>query len=130
MVAYSGCECWVSTEDTDELGNRAKCPQDPAPTKNPDGSDSSVAEGVIQTYCTNAGAPAFINIPACFVFGWYEAGGDPIAEAESGALGICNVIFSGACNWFVNVAPEIAAGMDKPCVDDPGSNACSFANPG
>jgi hypothetical protein len=64
------------------------------------------------------------------LFGFYEANGDPVAEAEAGAMGVCDTIFSGACTWFLNIAPLISEGMSRPCVDDPGSNACAFANPG
>ncbi|KAM0354921.1 hypothetical protein ACHAPU_000759 [Fusarium lateritium] len=126
----NGYKCYVLNGDDSSLGDHAKCPGDPAPKKNPDGTDVSIGEAIIDTYCKNAGAPAWLNIPGCFIFGFYEAQGDPVKEAESGAMGVCNVIFSGACTWFTSVASEIAEGMSRPCVDDPGSNACAFANPG
>lgn len=124
----------MSTEDDGNLGKRVKCPGDPAPKKNPDGSDADDPEdGIIQSYCNTAGGGlpvAFANTVGCLLFGYYEAEGDPIAEEESGSMAVCDSIFSGACTFFVNVAPKIAEGMDRPCVDDPNSNACDFANPG
>ena len=125
----NGDACYVTNDNPDDLGDRAKCPQDPPPAKNPDGTDAIPAD-IMKTYCWNSGGPAWLNIPACFVFGFYAAQGDPIAEAESGAVGLCNVIFAGMCNWFMGVAPILAEGMSLPCHDDPGSNACAFANPG
>ncbi|KAF4960746.1 hypothetical protein FSARC_10375 [Fusarium sarcochroum] len=126
----NGYKCYVSNEDDESLGDFAKCPGDPAPKKNPDGTDVSIGEAIIDTYCKNAGSPAWANIPGCMIFGYYEAQGNPVKEAETGAYGICNTIFSGACTWFTDVASNIQKGMDRPCVDDPGSNACAFANPG
>ena len=127
-----GATCYKSTESSGDLGKIVKCPQDPAPSKNPDGSDvdEEIASGVIKSYCQNAGGPPFVNTVGCLLFGFYQANGDPIKEEETGAMAVCDTIFSGACTFFTSVAPEIAEGMDRPCVDDPGSNACDFANPG
>ena len=125
-----GATCYKSTENEDELGQIVKCPQDPAPSKNPDGSDTDIGDAVIKTYCQNAGGPPFVNTVGCLLFGYFEAKGDPIAEQEAGASAVCDTIFSGACTFFTSVAPAIAEGMDRPCIDDPGSNACDFANPG
>lgn len=123
----------MSTDDGN-LGDLVKCPGDPAPEKNPDGSDAEeISDGLISTYCNTAGGSlpvAFSNIVGCLQFGYYEAEGDPIAEEETGAMGVCNTIFSGACQFFLNVSPEIAEGMDRACVDDPDSTVCDFANPG
>jgi len=69
------------------------------------------------------------NTMGCLIFGYYEANGDPVAEEKAGAMALCDGIFAGACTWFLNVGPEIAAGMSKPCVDDPGSDVCAFAGP-
>jgi hypothetical protein len=126
-----GATCYRSTESDGDLGDIVKCPQDPAPSKNPDGSDAEeVADGIIKSYCQNAGGPPFVNTIGCLMYGYYEANGDPIKEQESGAMAVCNTIFSGACTFFTSVAPEIAEGMDRACIDDPNSNACDFANPG
>lgn len=130
----SGVTCYRSVEEDGNLGDLVKCPGDPAPSKNPDGSDvGEIAGGIIQSYCDTAGgnlAVSFVNTVGCLLFGYYEANGDPLAQAEKGASAVCDSIFLGACTYFTEVAPAIAEGMDRPCIDDPNSNACAFANPG
>ncbi|CEL06472.1 hypothetical protein ASPCAL09649 [Aspergillus calidoustus] len=133
VSADNGYSCYRTTSDSSSLGDIVKCPGDPAPKKNPDGSDvdAEIASGVVSAYCNSAGDPlVFVNTIGCLLFAYYEANGDPVAEAEAGGRAVCDTIFSGACTYFIDVAPAIAEGMDKPCIDDPGSNACAFANPG
>jgi hypothetical protein len=126
----SGHQCYRSTEDTTKIGDRAKCPKDPPPARNPDGSDAAIVDGFIDAYCQNAGRPAIPNFIGCLLYGYYEANGDPVAQIETGAVAVCDLILSGACTWFINVAPELADSMNRPCEEDPESLACEFPYPG
>ncbi|KAB5576523.1 hypothetical protein GE09DRAFT_624646 [Coniochaeta sp. 2T2.1] len=129
-----GYYCYRTWDNHNGLGDIVKCPADPAPSKNPDGSDAAgVDDGLIQTWCNNVAgglSVTFANTIGCLLYGYYEANGNPLAQEESGAMAVCDTIFSGLCTYFKDVAPEVAAGMDKACIDDPNSNACAFANPG
>jgi hypothetical protein len=127
-----GATCYV-TVGNDKLGDVVKCPADPAPSKNPDGTDAEIiSDGLIKSWCdSTAGGLAytFANQVGCLIYGYYEANGDPVKENEEGAIAVCNAIFAAACTFFVNVAPAIYEGRLSECVDPPGSTLCSFAGP-
>ncbi|KAI1818379.1 hypothetical protein GGS20DRAFT_286591 [Poronia punctata] len=135
VSADNGYTCYQTSENDDVLGDMVKCPGDPAPKKNPDGSDAAeVAGGIIGAWCAAGGSlptplGEFASIVGCLQYGFYEAHGDPAKEAETGAKGVCNTIFAGACTWFFDVAPDISESMCDPCEDDPESIACTFGGP-
>ncbi|KAL2201698.1 hypothetical protein CC79DRAFT_1377705 [Sarocladium strictum] len=127
-----GATCYV-TVGNDRLGDIVKCPADPAPTKNPDGTDAEViADGFIGTWCdATAGGLAytFAQQIGCLVYGYYEANGDVVAQNEAGATAVCNAILFGFCTYMLDVAPAIWEGRSE-CVDPPDSSLCSIAGPG
>jgi hypothetical protein len=53
-------------------------------------------------------AGEFSSIVSCFYYGYLEAQGNPIAEAEAGAKGVCDGIFLGARTWFTEIDPALA----------------------
>jgi hypothetical protein len=134
LTSISGYACYRTVSDPDQLGDSIMCPGDPPPEKNPDGSVTDpVADGFIDTWCKSGAslpgaAGEFTNIAGCFMFGYLQAHGDPVEEAESGAKGVCDVIFAGACTWFFDIQ-GITTPLCDPCDDDPDSVACNFGGP-
>ena len=82
--------CYISEGDTEELGRRTACPGDPPPEKNPDGTPSTdvIEEGIMDTYCSVAGAGGLFGwttFAACYSYTFASAHGNPVDEAEAGA---------------------------------------------
>ncbi|KAI1816330.1 hypothetical protein GGS20DRAFT_239078 [Poronia punctata] len=133
VKADNGYACYQTNDQDGSLGDMVKCPGDPTPKKNPDGSDvtGDAAGGIISAWCAAGGKipgafGEFASIVGCLQYGFYEANGDPAAEAEAGAKGICNTIFAGACTWFFDVSPGLNEPLVDPCDEDPESLACDF----
>ena len=121
--------CW--TTGVGGKGGPVKCPGDPAPKKNPDGSDvAGLAEDLMSTFCTVGAGPPWISVPACYLFGYFESNGDPVAEGTAGAKGICDAFLEGTCTFFTEVTPLISDALSDPCDIDPESSSCVNSGPG
>lgn len=133
-TSYRGTKCYSVSADPNVLGDPVKCPADPAPSKNPDGSPAEqVADGLVQTWCdTSPGGLSlqFVNTVGCLTYGYHEANGDVIQEANDGGTAVCDSVFAGACTYFGKVSPVLEDAQNMPCVDEPGENYCDFAGPG
>lgn len=103
MNHFRGAICYV-TVGNDKLGDIVKCPADPAPTKNPDGSAAeSISDGLIKSWCEGAGSDlpiAWANQVGCLIYGYYEALHSallvPTSEVERGRGG------RNSCSLFRN----------------------------
>lgn len=132
-IRFRGVKCY-KTANPNVFGHRIKCPADPAPTRNPDGSKAKkIGDGLIKAWCAAAtgGALAidFANAVGCLLYGYYEAESDPIAENEEGATMVCDTILAGACTYFKDMAPKLEKAQDHDdCNGD--ESLCSFAGPG
>lgn len=85
-TAAGGTVCYLTTGGED-LGNLTACPGDPAPKKLPDGSDSNLAEDLVDAWCTTAGAldiGGFLTFASCYGFALAEAAGDPYEQIKVG----------------------------------------------
>lgn len=124
--------CWITDGSSDSLGDRALCPGDPAPPKNPDGSDNITGD-LISTYCKfGQGGPLpiqFLTRAVCLGYSTATMGQDVLADNMAGLNMLCDTLFAGACTAFELLN---SGALDDPGCTDPPDNPglCSLAGPG
>lgn len=84
-----GIRCHVSNGDSDSLGDLTSCPGDDPPETSPDGNPSSdIATGVLDSYCSAAGAGGLFGwttYAVCYAYTFASAQGNDLDEATAGA---------------------------------------------